>query len=526
MSGVLPNRTAPIGEASAFVDDKALALAFQQGERNAYEAIYERHRARVESVCYRMLSQREDAQEAVQETFLRVYQGLPRFNGRYQLGAWIARIATNVCLDQIRGRARRPAEPVAIEVMEEKTPPLPAADPESLCIRKAEGERVREMLASLPPKQRTAITLRDFEGLSYEEVGALMGVTDLQVKALLHRARVRFRRAWVTSVGAFLPARLLHRIRRLDAPAREQAAQAAGSAVQAATPATVSSCSALLQQCGTFFGERAAAALGALVVSTAAVSGATMATADPQAAAPAVVQEEAKSLGSASSEKEKGSEELTRLPQDAEREVAAPADSDPPPVEPEPTPPSEPEEGTVPDDAGEQDPSEETPSSEPTPTEPPLAPEPQDFLLGVSTDAAPDSGVPGAPTTVLKEWVKVSEKDGLSYLNQSLQGSATTSDGSSLGLSLDQWIDPSGQEAAFSLTTELGAYRYRAVGGLVDETATTWGGMSYTFVGSYEVVGRPSNSQGMPEGGSYSSVVTVSWRQQRVVSVTLAMQEG
>ena len=89
-------------------DDKSLVLAFQSGDIDAYSDIFVKYRALSAQICYRILQDREEADEAVQETMLRVYRGLGRFNGRYQLQAWVARIATNVALDMVRARSRRP----------------------------------------------------------------------------------------------------------------------------------------------------------------------------------------------------------------------------------------------------------------------------------------------------------------------------------------------------------------------------------------------------------------------------------
>ncbi|MEA2487456.1 MAG: hypothetical protein QOF16_1110, partial [Actinomycetota bacterium] len=119
-----------------------------------------------------MLGQPEDAKEASQETFLRVYQGLGRFNGRYQLGPWITRIATNVCLDQLRSRQRKPSQAMPIEDFIRFEPATEGGvpEPEAVVIRNFESRRVRKVLESLPPAHRAAIVLRDFEGLSYSEV--------------------------------------------------------------------------------------------------------------------------------------------------------------------------------------------------------------------------------------------------------------------------------------------------------------------------------------------------------------------
>src|SRR4249920_421929 len=102
-----------------FDDDKSLVLAFQSGDTEAYNDIFVKYRALSAQVCYRILQDREETDEAVQETMLRVYRGLGRFNGRYQLQAWVARIATNVALDMVRARARRPQrDPVTPDISE------------------------------------------------------------------------------------------------------------------------------------------------------------------------------------------------------------------------------------------------------------------------------------------------------------------------------------------------------------------------------------------------------------------------
>lgn len=251
------------------LDEKDLTLAFKRGEQDAYGVIYARYGDRVRRIARRMLADPHDAEEASQETFLRVYQALPRFNGRYQLGAWITRIATNVCLDHLRARTRRPSEPAPIEVLDFVADHGDRLDdPERSYLRKAEGSRVRRVLASLPPTHRAAIVLRDFEGLSYAEIAGVLDMTECQVKALIHRARQSFKRSWTTRLAALLPFRNIQRFfQRLEAPT-EQATNALGQIAP--------SCSAFLSTCGQIVADRATtivtAAMAATAVSTAAVA--------------------------------------------------------------------------------------------------------------------------------------------------------------------------------------------------------------------------------------------------------------
>src|SRR5919106_3427438 len=224
-------------------EEHALALAFKSGERDAYRAIHDRYEARVQSVCRRMLHNPEDAAEAAQETFLRVYQGLGTFNGRYRLGAWVVRIATNVCLDQLRASTRRPSDPTPTELLDLESAPVDGNDPEILFMRYAEGRKVRKILDSLPPMHRAAIVLRDFEGVSYAEIAETLELSECQVKALLHRARRGFRKNWTQAFASLLAPlaafrRFLVRPAKSDASAHlTTASQATESAVTTSPPA-------------------------------------------------------------------------------------------------------------------------------------------------------------------------------------------------------------------------------------------------------------------------------------------------
>ena len=241
-------------EGAGSLDDKQLTLLFQGGELAAYDHIYQRYAARVDSVCRRMLADPQDAQDAAQETFLRVYQALPRFNGRYQLGAWITRIATNVCLDHLRARKRAPTEAAPQEVLEDVVDAGPVAGPEEALLRRDEGERVQETLARLTPMQRQAILMRDFEGRAYSDIASSLGVSETRARVLLHRARKGFRRSWSSSwILLGLPARFLARFRRLRGASPDHIGQAAGSAFQGGGHAATSPlvhCSQALQSCG------------------------------------------------------------------------------------------------------------------------------------------------------------------------------------------------------------------------------------------------------------------------------------
>ena len=188
--------------------DKSLVLRFQMGHPEAYDEIFARYRPLAERVCMRILGDREDAQEAVQETMLRVLRGLPVFNGRYQLQAWIARIATNVSVDMVRARGRRPQQSAGLHDLGDDAFTDASMDPEKLVEQILERERVLSILDEIPPHHREALVLRELEGRSHEEIGDALGVSPAQAKALIHRAKSTFRRAWGEErhgIAAFLP---------------------------------------------------------------------------------------------------------------------------------------------------------------------------------------------------------------------------------------------------------------------------------------------------------------------------------
>jgi RNA polymerase sigma-70 factor (ECF subfamily) len=394
--------------------DRRLTLAFQRGEKDAYQAIHQRHAAKVERICRRMLGNPDDAKDAEQETFLRTYKALALLNGRYRVGAWITRIATNVCLDQLRARSRWRWEEMPSELVGlERHGFDESADPESIHIRRAEGRRVGRLLNSLSPLHRAAIVLRDFEGLSYEEIAAALEMTECQVKSLLHRARKGFRRSWNSGRLAGLVS--MRWLRRVQDGARDHVGHAAPAAQTADFAASMSnlaaSCSTTLHQCGQLLTERAAAVVTTVALSTAAaVTGVTSLPASPQPTQPTgtgVVASVAGSSRTDGTNDAKGALVADEASTTGAPTAATPTSDESTTAEPatvEPAPPEEAPEAAPPA-AEEPPPSEPTPSelpapTEPTPTEPLPSEEPplpaEDPLL--SWEEVPPS-IDGPPLT-------------------------------------------------------------------------------------------------------------------------------
>jgi RNA polymerase sigma-70 factor (ECF subfamily) len=207
------------------MEDRELVIAFKAGDPDAYDEMYRRYSGRVGGVCRRMLSNREDAQEAVQETFLKAYLALPEFNGNYRLGAWLGRIASNVCVDLLRARARG----ANVVPLHPDTGALALEDsPEDVVV--GTGPEVVEQIGELQPLHARALVLRGVEGLSHREIAGRLSMTPAQVKALLHRARRSFKRSWEEAKGWLLaPVALLRTGSRQLRSASQTGSQIAGA---------------------------------------------------------------------------------------------------------------------------------------------------------------------------------------------------------------------------------------------------------------------------------------------------------
>ena len=185
--------------AGGHADESTLVGAAAGGDQRAFAQLFHRHRAAVRAVCVGMLRDPHDVEEAVQDTFAKAYAGLPRLRPG-SLEAWLREIARNVCIDELRRRRRRPPQltvPFSADIAERGPRAVaPAGD------RVADGDpRLDESLARVPPQHRSALELRFVHDLSHREIGAILGKSPFQVKALVHRARRNLRLAW-EAVGA------------------------------------------------------------------------------------------------------------------------------------------------------------------------------------------------------------------------------------------------------------------------------------------------------------------------------------
>jgi len=153
------------------------------GDREAFDEIMRSHEDRVFSVCMRIMSDREKALDATQDTFLTVFHKASQFKGNSALGTWIYRIAVNTCYDQIRKSQRQRAEPMP-EHMDPSDPSAQEAI-DSAALR----PEIQEALAGIPMEFRAAVILSDIEGMSLPEVAMVLGVPVGTVKSRVFRGR-------------------------------------------------------------------------------------------------------------------------------------------------------------------------------------------------------------------------------------------------------------------------------------------------------------------------------------------------
>ncbi len=174
--------------------EAGLIARAQAGDVSAFERLSGAYADRLFMLLLRLLGDRGEAEDVAQEVMLRAWRAIPRFRGQSSYFTWLYRIAVNEANRALEKRGRRPASaPIGADELQL---PAPAADDPS---RQAENSELRRALglalAGLPPALRTAIVLRDVEGLSTQEAAEIAGVSQAAFKSRLHQARLRVRAA-------------------------------------------------------------------------------------------------------------------------------------------------------------------------------------------------------------------------------------------------------------------------------------------------------------------------------------------
>lgn len=200
---------APTG--SATKEDFSLE-ALRRGDRAEFARLVERYSDLIYRLALKMLDDPQDAEDVLQETFIKAFRYLSGFDGRSSLSTWLYRIATNEALMVIRKR-KEPAlsldEPFPGE--EQVQEPLEIVDwcclPEAELLSSEARAYMKQAVEALPPTLRTVFILRDLQGLSTEETGQVLNLTETAVKTRLSRARFRLRELLSTYYGERLEKR-------------------------------------------------------------------------------------------------------------------------------------------------------------------------------------------------------------------------------------------------------------------------------------------------------------------------------
>ena len=189
------------------LDDDQLMVRCGRGEVPALEALMARHQDAAYRYCWRIFRDHHTAEDATQDFFLKLFRSAANYEPRGHFTTWFYRVLANLCFDALRKKKRRrkvqgiQIDPIACEGTELE-PLADPVDPSSGIRAKEAHDAVHEALADLPVQVRKALELREFEGLRYREIGAVMELSLNEVKVLLHRGRkLLARRLKQTVVG-------------------------------------------------------------------------------------------------------------------------------------------------------------------------------------------------------------------------------------------------------------------------------------------------------------------------------------
>jgi RNA polymerase sigma-70 factor (ECF subfamily) len=180
-------------------NDAAVVAQVQSGDRSAFRVLVDRHSRSIFALAFRMTGNEQDAEDVVQETFLRAYRQIGRFELRSSFKTWLYRIAVNCSTDLLRQRPRHQAAAVLDADGGEETPGETAAaegpPPDQVVFGTEVHRKVVAALSGLSQAERAAFVLRHFEGQSIEEIGQTLGLRASATKHSIFRAVQKMRRA-------------------------------------------------------------------------------------------------------------------------------------------------------------------------------------------------------------------------------------------------------------------------------------------------------------------------------------------
>ncbi len=184
------------GYAVAPVSEATWVSRAKDGDQAAFEVIFQQYERQIYGFIYRMMGNPEDANDLTQECFIRAYKALAQTSDDLNVSAWLHRIASNACLDVLRRRQRIRWLPWESHKHEQLLHGKPIDDPERRAISNETQASVQRVLNQMSPRNRMALILREYEGMSCEDIGRIMGLSRSAVKSVLFRGREEFRKIY------------------------------------------------------------------------------------------------------------------------------------------------------------------------------------------------------------------------------------------------------------------------------------------------------------------------------------------
>jgi RNA polymerase sigma-70 factor (ECF subfamily) len=185
--------------------DEELVARSIGGDSDSFNELILRWERPIYALAYRTIGREEDARDVCQETFLRAFRALPGFRGQAKFSSWLYRIALNLCRDWMRRERRTPVvqAPEDVDLMDLAAATEPSESIEDLVARQDLSRLVEHAMTQLPEEQRTAIVLKEYHGLTFQEIADLVGCPLSTVKTRLYQGLTVLRRELSKTPGGF-----------------------------------------------------------------------------------------------------------------------------------------------------------------------------------------------------------------------------------------------------------------------------------------------------------------------------------
>ncbi len=184
--------------------DEELVARSIRGDADSFNELILRWERPIYALAYRTIGREEEARDVCQETFLRAFRALPGFRGQAKFSSWLYRIALNLCRDWMRKERRTPVvqAPEDVDLLDLAAAAEPSESIEELVFRKDLSRKVELAMAKLPEEQRTAIILKEYHGMTFQEIADLAGCPLSTVKTRLYQGLTVLRRELARTAGA------------------------------------------------------------------------------------------------------------------------------------------------------------------------------------------------------------------------------------------------------------------------------------------------------------------------------------